>query len=101
MTRSDLIATLALRFHELTHDDADSAVKAILAALADALACGDRAEIRGFGSFEVTHRQAKMGRNPKSGKPVYVPAKRMPHFKPGKEMRERVGGPGVASTRPR
>ena len=90
MTRSDLIAALATRFTHLTAKDAEIAVKEILDAIGNALARGDRVEIRGFGSFSVNYRPARKGRNPKSGETVAVPAKYVPHFKAGKEMRERV-----------
>ncbi len=87
MTRSDLVDQLAARFAQLTHRDAELAVKTILDALSDALENGHRVEIRGFGSFSVSHRPARIGRNPRSGERVVVPEKRMPHFKPGKTLR--------------
>jgi integration host factor subunit beta len=90
MTRSDLVDQLAARFAQLTHRDAELAVKTILDALSDALENGQRVEIRGFGSFSVSHRPARMGRNPRSGERVVVPEKRMPHFKPGKTLRQLV-----------
>ena len=90
MTRSDLIVALAARFTHLTAKDAEIAVKEILDAIGDALARGDRVEVRGFGSFSLNYRPPRTGRNPKSGDPVSVPAKYVPHFKAGKEMRERV-----------
>ena len=90
MTRSDLIAALASRFTHLTAKDAEIAVKEILDAIGNSLAHGDRVEIRGFGSFCLNYRPARKGRNPKSGEAVSVPAKYVPHFKAGKEMRERV-----------
>jgi integration host factor subunit beta len=90
MTRSDLIANLAYRFPNLMTKDADIAVKEILDAISQSLAKGDRVEIRGFGSFGLNHRPARIGRNPKSGEKVQVAAKYVPHFKAGKEMRERV-----------
>ena len=90
MTRSDLIATLAYRFRTLTEKDAEDAVKEILDAIGQALARGGRAEIRGFGSFGLNHRPARTGRNPKSGEKVQVPPKYAPHFKAGKELRERI-----------
>ena len=94
MTKSELIARLAARFPQLVAKDADFAVKVILDALTDALAAGDRIEIRGFGSFALNYRPPRLGRNPKSGDKVQVPAKYVPHFKPGKELRERVDQPG-------
>ena len=90
MTRSDLIVALASRFTHLTAKDAEIAVKEILDAIGHSLAHGDRIEIRGFGSFSLNYRPARKGRNPKSGETVPVPAKYVPHFKAGKEMRERV-----------
>ena len=90
MTKSDLIARLAERFPQLVAKDADFAVKMILDAMSEALAKGDRIEIRGFGSFSLNYRPPRVGRNPKSGDKVRVPEKWVPHFKAGKELRERV-----------
>mgnify|MGYP001415066937 CR=1 FL=1 len=78
MTKSELINKLALRFPQLVAKDAAS------------LARGDRIEIRGFGSFSLNYRPPRVGRNPKSGDKVLVPEKHVPHFKAGKELRERV-----------
>lgn len=90
MTRSDLIATIASRFSNLMTKDAEMAVKEILDAIGHVLSQGDRVEIRGFGSFSLNHRPARTGRNPKSGDAVPVSEKYVPHFKPGKDLRERV-----------
>jgi integration host factor subunit beta len=90
MTRSTLIARLAERFPHLMARDTEIAVRLILEAVGDALASGARVEVRGFGSFALSHRPPRVGRNPKSGEQVTVPAKHVPHFKPGKELRERV-----------
>lgn len=90
MTKSELIVRLAERFPQLVAKDADYAVKMILDAMTDALARGDRIEIRGFGSFALNYRPPRTGRNPKSGEKVHVPEKYVPHFKAGKELRERV-----------
>ncbi|MDD2711712.1 MAG: integration host factor subunit beta [Simplicispira sp.] len=90
MTRSDLVEELAARFSQLTHRDAEYAVKTLLDAVGEALVRGNRIEIRGFGSFSVSHRAPRMGRNPRSGAAVAIPAKRVPHFKPGKALREAV-----------
>ncbi|WP_313146241.1 integration host factor subunit beta [Diaphorobacter nitroreducens] len=90
MTRSDLVEELAARFGQLTQRDAEYAVKTILDAVSDALVRGHRIEIRGFGSFSVNHRPPRMGRNPRSGEAVHIPEKRVPHFKPGKALRETV-----------
>jgi integration host factor subunit beta len=90
MTKSELIGRLALRFPQLVAKDADTAVNMIIEAMTEALARGDRIEIRGFGSFALNYRPPRTGRNPKSGDKVLVPAKYVPHFKAGKELRERV-----------
>ena len=90
MTKSDLIARLAERFPQLVAKDADFAVKMILDAMSEALVKGDRIEIRGFGSFSLNYRPPRVGRNPKSGEKVDVPENWVPHFKAGKDLRERV-----------
>lgn len=90
MTKSELIARLVERFPQLVAKDAEIAVKVILDAMTEALARGDRIEIRGFGSFSLNHRPPRVGRNPRSGERVEVPEKWVPHFKAGKELRERV-----------
>ena len=90
MTKSELIARLAERFPQLVAKDADYAVKMILDALTAALVRSDRIEIRGFGRFALNYRPPRVGRNPKSGDKVQVPEKYVPHFKAGKELRERV-----------
>lgn len=90
MTKSELIAKLAGRFPQLVVKDAELSVKAILDAMAEKLATGKRIEIRGFGSFSLNYRPPRLGRNPKTGAKVQVPEKYVPHFKAGKELRERV-----------
>jgi integration host factor subunit beta len=90
VTRSQLINRLAEHYPQLVAKDAEEAVRTILDAMGKALAEGHRIEIRGFGSFALSHRPSRVGRNPKSGAKVVVPPKRVPHFKPGKELRERV-----------
>jgi integration host factor subunit beta len=90
MTKSELVSHLAARFPQLVLKDADYAVKMILDAMTEALANGHRIEIRGFGSFALNYRPPRVSRNPKSGEKVHVPAKYVPHFKAGKELRERV-----------
>jgi integration host factor subunit beta len=96
MTKSELIARLAVRFPQLVAKDADLAVKVVLDAMTAALSRNDRIEIRGFGSFALNYRPPRVGRNPKSGEKVNVPAKHVPHFKAGKELRERVDLNGEA-----
>ena len=90
MTRSELIEALAQRFPKLMKADADMAVSEILGAIGQTLARGHRIEIRGFGSFSLNYRPPRIGRNPKTGESVSVPAKWTPHFKAGKELREVV-----------
>ena len=90
MTKSDLIARLAARYPQLVAKDADLAVKTILDAMTLSLSEGQRIEIRGFGSFGLNYRPPRVGRNPKSGDKVQVPEKHVPHFKAGKELRDRV-----------
>lgn len=90
MTRSGLVTLIADRFPQLVKADAELSVSVILDAIAGTLAKGGRIEIRGFGSFSLNHRPARVGRNPKTGKKVSVPAKWTPHFKAGKELRESV-----------
>lgn len=90
MTRSQLVALLASRFPALTVKDAEESVSVILTGIANSLAGGGRAEIRGYGTFSVNLRPPRLGRNPATGASVPVPAKHVPHFKPGKELRDRV-----------
>jgi integration host factor subunit beta len=90
MTRSDLVAALAEQFGQLTHRDTEFAVKTMLDAMSDALSRGHRIEIRGFGSFSINRRPPRVGRNPRSGEQVVIPEKLVPHFKPGKALRESV-----------
>ena len=90
MTKSELIEILTQRQAHLKADDVDLAVKSLLEMMAASLARGDRIEIRGFGSFSLHFRPPRTGRNPKTGDAVALPGKYVPHFKPGKELRERV-----------
>lgn len=90
MNRSELITALAARFSYLTTKDAELSVKEILDAIGQSLAQGGRVEIRGFGSFDLNYRPARKARNPKTGDSVITTEKYVPHFKAGKELRERV-----------
>ncbi|GAB4176855.1 MAG: integration host factor subunit beta [Wenzhouxiangellaceae bacterium] len=90
MTKSELIERLARQQPHLSQADVDLAVKTILEHVTSALARGERVEIRGFGSFSLHYRPPRIGRNPKTGEPVALPGKYVPHFKPGKDLRERV-----------
>jgi len=90
MTKSEMIERLAAHYPQLVAKDAELAVKVMLDAMIKSLSQGQRIEIRGFGSFDLNYRPPRVGRNPKSGKKVEVPGKYVPHFKTGKELRERV-----------
>ncbi len=90
MTKSELIEKIVAVQNQLSAKDVELAIKTMLDHMADALARGDRVEIRGFGSFSLNYRSARVGRNPKTGEQVNLDGKYVPHFKPGKELRERV-----------
>ncbi|GGO82649.1 integration host factor subunit beta [Marinobacterium nitratireducens] len=90
MTKSELIERLIDRHNQLSVKDVELAVKTMLDHMTEALAHGDRIEIRGFGSFSLHYRAPRIGRNPKTGESVPLTAKHVPHFKPGKELREQV-----------
>ena len=90
MTKSELITQLSDKFSQLVHKDAELSVKTIIDSLGNTLSNGGRVEIRGFGSFTLNHRPARLGRNPKTGEKVNVPEKFVPHFKPGKELKIKV-----------
>ena len=94
MTKSELIDRLAMSQRHLSHKDVELGVKLLLDTISDALSANERIEIRGFGSFSLHHRPARTGRNPKTSEAVAIPSKRVPHFKPGKELRERVNNEG-------
>lgn len=90
ITKSELIENLARKQSHLAYKDVELAVRHILEQMSNALSTGDRIEIRGFGSFNLHFRSARVGRNPKTGDSVALPGKYVPHFKPGKVLRERV-----------
>ncbi len=90
MTKAELIDNVAKKVDGLTRNQVDVLVSTMFNSVKDALAVGDKVEIRGFGSFRLRHRAAREGRNPKSGEVVRVPAKDVPFFKAGKELREMV-----------
>ena len=96
MTKSELMIRLAELYTAnndstvLNAKDVEQSIKILVDTMTRALAKGQRIEIRGFGSFDLNHRPARVGRNPKTGEKVSVPEKYVPHFKPGKEFRERV-----------
>jgi len=90
MTKSELIEVLAAEQRHLADKDVELAVRCILEQMSNAFACRERIEIRGFGSFSLNYRPPRIGRNPKTGEPVALAGKHVPHFKPGKELRDRV-----------
>jgi integration host factor subunit beta len=90
MTKSELIDSLASQQSHLPYKDVELAVRYILENMGNALAGGERIEIRGFGSFSLHYRPPRVGRNPKTGDAVALAGKYVPHFKPGKELRDRV-----------
>ena len=90
MTKSKLIEELAKKQAHLAQKDVELAVKCIIEQMSDALSSGERIEIRGFGSFSLHYRSPRIGRNPKTGDSVSLSSKYVPHFKPGKELRDRV-----------
>ncbi|MCK4707812.1 MAG: integration host factor subunit beta [Gammaproteobacteria bacterium] len=90
LTKSDLIENLTRSQGHLAYRDVELAVKSLIEMMSSALAMGERIEIRGFGSFSLHYRPPRVGRNPKSGDKVDLPGKYVPHFKPGKELRDRA-----------
>ena len=94
MTKSELIEILAEKQIQLAYKDVELAVKTMIDHMGTTLANGERIEIRGFGSFSLHYRPPRVGRNPKTGDSVELAAKYVPHFKPGKEMRERLNPDG-------
>lgn len=90
MTRSELVQWLALENPHLYHRDVERIVATVFDEIAGALTRGDRVELRGFGAFSVKERKARLGRNPRTGESVHVPDKRVPFFRPGKHLRDRI-----------
>jgi len=90
ITKSELIEKISLKQNHLAHKDIELSIKSLIEQMSTSLAKGNRIEIRGFGSFSLHFRQSRTGRNPKTGHPVLLPGKHVPHFKPGKELRQRV-----------
>jgi len=91
MTKAELVDEIA-RKASLTRKHSEVIVDAVFSSIIEALQGGDKIELRGFGSFRVRHRASRTGRNPKTGEGVLVPAKKVPYFKPGKELRELING---------
>ncbi len=99
MTKSELIELLSERQRHLGPSDVEMAVKTILEQMSETLASNERIEVRGFGSFSLHYRPPRTGRNPKTGAAVELPGKYVPHFKPGKELRERVNNAAGVTTK--
>ena len=91
MTKAELVEEVA-RSTELSKKHAEIIVNTVFDSIVDSLKAGEKIELRGFGSFRIRHREGRRGRNPKTGAGVIVPPKSVPHFKPGKELRERING---------
>ena len=98
MTKSELIERIVTHQGQLSSKDVELAIKTMLEQMSQALSTGDRIEIRGFGSFSINRRPPRTGRNPRSGESVQIPEKRVPHFKPGKALREAVDAGTLAQT---
>ena len=95
MTKSELIERIVTHQGLLSSKDVELAIKTMLEQMSQCLATGDRIEIRGFGSFAINRRPPRLGRNPRTGESVPIPERRVPHFKPGKALREAVGSQPV------
>jgi integration host factor subunit beta len=98
MTKAELVEDVA-EAAELTKKDAERLVEIVFESIIETLNQGEKIELRGFGSFRVRERGARRGRNPKTGDPVSIPAKRVPYFKPGKELKELINDPDAGSRR--
>lgn len=96
MTKAELVEDVA-RAAELTKKDAERLVEIVFESIIETLNQGEKIELRGFGSFRVRERGARRGRNPKTGDPVSIPAKRVPYFKPGKELKELINDDNAAT----
>lgn len=90
ITKSELIENIASKQNHLAYKDIELSIKSLLEQMSTSLSRGERIEVRGFGSFSLHFRPPRIGRNPKTGEAVSLPGKHVPHFKPGKELRERV-----------
>jgi integration host factor subunit beta len=99
MTKADLIEEVS-RLAEVTRKDSEVIVETIFESIVHSLRAGDKIEIRGFGSFRTRQRKPRIGRNPKTGDKVEVPAKKIPFFKPSKELKDLVNGAGDAPAAP-
>jgi len=92
MTKSELIEAVSTQIKSFSKKDVEIIVDSLFQAMSDSLSNGEKVEIRGFGSFKIKEREGRQGRNPKSGENIFIEAKRVPFFKAGKEIRERING---------
>ncbi len=90
MTKSELIEAVSQEVKSFSKKDVEIIVDSLFQSMSESLSKGEKVEIRGFGSFKIKHRDGRQGRNPKSGENIYIEAKRVPFFKAGKEIRERI-----------
>jgi integration host factor subunit beta len=90
MTKSELIETVASRVDNFSRKDVEVIIDTLFGSMSDSLSRGEKVEIRGFGSFKIKHREGRQGRNPKSGENIYIEPKKVPFFKAGKEIKERI-----------
>ena len=90
MTKSELIETVASRVDNFSRKDVEVIIDTLFGSMSDSLSRGEKVEIRGFGSFKIKHRDGRQGRNPKSGENIYIEPKKVPFFKAGKEIKERI-----------
>lgn len=90
MTKSELIETVATKVSSFSRKDIEIIIDTLFDSMCDSLTKGEKVEIRGFGSFKIKHRDGRQGRNPKSGENIYIESKRVPFFKAGKEIKERI-----------
>jgi integration host factor subunit beta len=90
MTKSELIETVASRVNSFSRKDLEIIIDTLFDSMSDSLSKGEKVEIRGFGSFKIKERDGRQGRNPKSGENIYIESKRVPFFKAGKEIKERI-----------
>ena len=100
MTKSDLIQIIAAKLENLPARDVEIVINTMFQSMSDSLRDGDRIEIRGFGSFSVRHRRARVGRNPKTGTSIAVPPKRVPFFTVGHDLKKRINRNGTPESQP-
>ncbi len=100
MTKSELIEAVAAKVSNFSRKDIEIIVDTLFDSMSTSLSKGDKVEIRGFGSFKIKEREGRQGRNPKSGENIFIESKRVPFFKAGKEIRERINSETEGETKP-